>query len=265
MKVTIFTSNQPRHISLIDKFTQAGADVHAVLECNTIFPGFRPGFFQKSEIMQTYFSNVIAAEKKLFGSTEFVSPSVKVMSVAMGDLSSIDQSILVPALEADLYIVFGASFIKGWLIEYLTRQKAINIHMGISPYYRGSSCNFWALQHERPNYVGATIHRLSKGLDSGGMLYHAIPSFEGENPFEYSMKAVIAAQLSLVELATSGLLQSYDPIKQDRSVEISYTRNQDFNDNIAAQYLQVLDSPSQLKQKLASTEKPILTRPYFMS
>ena len=74
---------------------------------------------------------------------------------------------LQAALSSDIYIVFGASFIKGWLVDFLIKNKAINIHMGLSPYYRGSSCNFWAMYDNNPNYVGATIHYLSKGLDSG--------------------------------------------------------------------------------------------------
>ena len=54
------------------------------------------------------------------------------------------------------------------------KNKTLNIHMGISPYYRGTDCNFWALYDNNPHLVGATIHLLSKGLDSGAMLYHAL-------------------------------------------------------------------------------------------
>ena len=37
---------------------------------------------------------------------------------------------LFEALSSDLYIIFGSSFIKGWLIDYLIEKRAINIHMG---------------------------------------------------------------------------------------------------------------------------------------
>ena len=30
--------------------------------------------------------------------------------------------------------------------------------MGVSPYYRGCDCNFWALYDNNPHLVGATIH-----------------------------------------------------------------------------------------------------------
>ena len=48
--------------------------------------------------------------------------------------------------------------------------------MGISPYYRGSACNFWALYDKNPQFVGATIHYLSEGLDDGDILFHVLPS-----------------------------------------------------------------------------------------
>ena len=103
-----------------------------------------------------------------------------------------------PALKSDLFIVFGSSYLKGWLVNFLIDRKAINIHMGISPYYRGSSCNFWALYDNKPSYVGATIHTLSKGLDNGDIIFHCLPKFtDGIDSFEFSMKSVAAAQEEL--------------------------------------------------------------------
>ena len=51
------------------------------------------------------------------------------------------------------------------LINFLIKKKTINIHMGISPYYRGSDCNFWAMYDNNLHLVGGTVHLISKGLD----------------------------------------------------------------------------------------------------
>ena len=107
---------------------------------------------------------------------------------------------LYQALSSDLYIIFGSSFIKGWLIDYLIEKRAINIHMGLSPYYRGSSCNFWAMYDQNPEYVGATIHRLSKGLDSGDMFFHCLPNMKNtKNPFDFTMQSVKVAHEAIIE------------------------------------------------------------------
>ena len=107
------------------------------------------------------------SEVKIFDNIDFLPNNVYQLSIKNGDLNFLTKNQMSEALKSDIYIVFGASYIKGWLIEFLEKNNAFNIHMGLSPYYRGSSCNFWALYDNNPNYVGATIHMLSKGLDSG--------------------------------------------------------------------------------------------------
>ena len=47
-------------------------------------------------------------------------------------------NLLSDFLKSDVYVVFGSSYIKGELVDFLVKQKAINIHAGVSPYYRGT-------------------------------------------------------------------------------------------------------------------------------
>ena len=130
MKVTIFTSNQPRHIALVEKIASIADHVYVVQECNTIFPGQVKDFFDRSHIMQKYFSHVIEAENKYFGSPRFSNSNTSMISIKMGDLNLTTKSLLAPALDSDAYIIFGSSFIKGDLCDFLIQKKAINIHMG---------------------------------------------------------------------------------------------------------------------------------------
>ena len=116
--------------------------------------------------MQNYFSRVMDAEKKVFGMKTFLPENVKAYPIKMGDLNKIPFAALNEIKNSDVFVVFGSSYIKGDLIDFLVSRKAINIHMGVSPYYRGSSCNFWAAYEKRYDLIGSTIHLLSKGLDS---------------------------------------------------------------------------------------------------
>ena len=103
--------------------------------------------------------------------------------------------------------------------------------MGISPYYRGTDCNFWALYDNNPHLVGATIHMLSKGIDSGEMLYHAISNIK-KDPFEYTMSTVKAAFISIVKRIKNKTLLDIKPTTQNKKFEIRYSKAIDFNDNI---------------------------------
>ena len=238
MKVTIFTSNQTRHAYLVNSIAAISDETFVVQECNTIFPGQVEDFYKKSNVMQQYFEKVQNAQSKVFGISNLLNKNIRVLSMRLHDLKFVDNQQLSPVLKSDFYIVFGASYIKGWLVDFLVRKQAINIHMGVSPYYRGSSCNFWALKENNLGHVGATIHYLSKGLDSGNMLYHVLPKLVKEDSlFDFSMRAVKVAHDSLVKKIYDNDIKKINPVKQDKKLQISYTKNSDFTDEVAREFL----------------------------
>jgi hypothetical protein len=163
---------------------------------------------------------------------------------------------------SDHVVVFGASYIKPPLVDRLIERRAVNIHMGCSPWYRGSSTNFWAMYDRRPQYVGATIHLLGRGLDSGEILFHAFPRPAEVDPFVYGMRAVRAAHEGLAGLIASGEIARMAAVPQDRSVELKYTRNADFTDDVAAEYLSRLPSPAEMWRDLSAVDRSPFLRPF---
>ena len=148
----------------------------------------------------------------------------------------VDQSFLMFESEKQLDLIMD--HFTPWLIDFLVEKNAFNIHMGLSPYYRGTSCNFWALYDENPAYVGATIHMLSKGLDSGDMLFHCVPNLEkNDTPFDFTMRSVAVAFKGLVGAIEGEQIFSMSRIKQDKSQEIRYTKNSEFTDLIAKEFM----------------------------
>lgn len=264
MKITIFTGNQPRHISLIESMSKIAEKVYAIQECNTVFPGSVDDFYKKSEVMQKYFTKVIEAEKEVFGGIRFTSSNVTQLVLKSGDLNMVDLCLLKPSFESDLFIVFGSSYIKAPLIDILLEKGAINIHMGVSPYYRGSSCNFWALYDGNPELVGATIHKLGRGLDSGDILYHAFPPVKKVDGFTLGMLAVKSAHDSLVQYIKEGRLNMLRPVKQDRRLEIRYTRNRDFTDEVAEKHLNNLPNPNFIRDKCLGRDMKKFVNPYVL-
>ena len=263
MKITIFTSNKPRHISLINNLSRISDELFCVQECTTLFPGEIDDFFKQTSIMKFYFENVLSAERNIFGLPRFLANNVRSISIRRGDLNHLEKKVLMEALHSDIYIIFGASYIKGWLVDHLVTHDAINIHMGLSPYYRGSSCNFWALYDDNPHYVGATIHKLTKGLDDGPILYHCIPVFRGENVFDFTMKSVRVAHLSLIERIQNGRIFHLDKVSQSKGDQVRFTRNSDFTDSVAESFLARGLGASYLSKRLAETSYPELVAPYF--
>lgn len=262
MKIAVFTSNQPRHLALIKELSKIADEVYAVIEVNTVFPGQRADFYQKTEIMQAYFAQVIASEQNIFGNISFLPLNVFPLIIKSGDLNDLSPAILAPVLGADRFVVFGASYIKGYLIDELVARGAYNIHMGISPYYRGSSCNFWASYDKNYALVGATIHMLSKGLDSGPMLFHALPT-PTKHAFDLGMQAVKSAHTALVQRIADGSIDTFKPVLQDKSKEIRYTKNADFTDSVAAEYLANPPSAKAIADSIANQNSDFFINPFY--
>ena len=135
--------------------------------------------------------------------------------------------------------------------------------MGISRYYRGNSCNFGATYDGHLELVGATIHLLSKGLDSGDMLYHALPKAQEIDPFVLGMQAVKVGQKSLIERVKDNSIFKYTSMPQDKNKEYRYTKNVDFTDEVAKEYLNKLLIPAQLKEKMEQRDLNLLKDPFI--
>ena len=238
MKITLFTSNKNRHNYLINLLSTISDELFVIQECDTIFPGVIPGRYQASPIMKKYFENVNNVEFKLFGNSYVnnLKKNIKILPMLSGDLNKCPIDLLSDFLKSDIYVAFGSSYIKGELIDFLVKQRAINIHAGVSPYYRGRDCNFWALFNNNPHLVGATIHMLSKGLDSGPILYHALSEIK-EDPFIYTMSVVKSAFHSITQKIKNKSIFEHAPEIQDKSKEIKYSKKNQFNDEVIKKFL----------------------------
>ncbi len=70
----------------------------------------------------------------------------------------------------DLIIAYGCSIIRDPLLEAF-EGRFLNVHLGLSPYYRGSGTNYWPLVNAAPEYVGATIMYIDAGIDTGEIIH----------------------------------------------------------------------------------------------
>lgn len=96
-------------------------------------------------------------------------------------------------LSPDVVLVFGTGLLRAPIVEQFS-GRIINLHLGLSPYYRGAGTNFWPLVNREPEFVGATVHYLDLGIDTGPMLAHARPDIaHDDGPHDVGNKAIVAA------------------------------------------------------------------------
>ena len=262
MKILLFTNNSARHISFAERLSEEFDEVFVVQETNTLFPGKVDDFFRKSETMQRYFVRVLQAEEKIFGRPRFLPANLHTLALRYDDVSLMPPELLGEAAEADAVVVFGASYIKNAMVEILIQKRAVNVHMGLAPWYRGHSCNFWAVRDGRPDMVGATVHRITRGLDSGSIVRHAMPKPDDLDPFVYTMRSVAVAHEAIVDDLLSGQLTGFEPVPQDKSLQLRYSRGKDFTDEVAAEFLDNEPAPHLLREGAEQRDLSLFLRPF---
>lgn len=76
---------------------------------------------------------------------------------------------LLIQLQPDIIVVNGTRIISKKILN-CTTATFINMHVGITPTYRGSHGGYWALYNNDAKNFGTTIHLVDAGVDTGGIL-----------------------------------------------------------------------------------------------
>ena len=192
---------------------------------------------RKSDLAKYYFKNVKLAEKKVFGNFNSNRKNIVKYNFEYKKVNSetlFENNIFK---SSDLYLVFGSSIIKGRLLSYLLKKKAMNLHMGLLPFYRGTDCNFWAIYDNNFNKVGASLIRLSKKIDDGKLVKSFKPK-KKVNKYLFSMSACKNSIDKLPEFLIRN--KSKFPSKNlDKKKLIRFSCYKDFNDIVLKKFLKL--------------------------
>ena len=82
---------------------------------------------------------------------------------------------ITSSYDYDYVICYGAPIIKDESIM-MPDTKSINLHFGLSRFYRGSDTNIYALAKNRLNEIGLTAHKIIRKIDGGKVLFEIIPT-----------------------------------------------------------------------------------------
>ena len=219
MKVVIFTSNSIRHKFFANKLSKY--ETLIVSECKkSIYEGIiGEHFILRDETEQEYFKDRV-----------FNAPTVPLVYGEVNKSYSI-----IKDFNPDIGLVFGSGIIREPLISLI--PKFINLHLGLSPYYRGSGTNFFPFINEELEYIGATLHHIDSGIDTGDIIAHFRPKIElGDNVHTLGCKTIKNA----VEVLEGLFDKPLNRVKQWK-VKEKYYKNSDFNETILKEYLKKLN------------------------
>lgn len=110
-------------------------------------------------------------------------------------------------LEPDVIAVCGASILKTELLSIPT-HGVLNLHGGLSQFYRGLFTTDWAIHNGGPEYVGATVHFVSEGVDDGDVVYQGRPDIAADDNPNSLYEKVVRLGVKMMIRAITDIEQS---------------------------------------------------------
>lgn len=193
MRIMWIGGSHPRHLFYINKIAD-DYEVHGALiqKRSGMMP--KPPIHLKQrerQLWQKHFEERYQAESKYFGFQ--MSPDTEVLEVEPHELESKQAVEFVEKIAPDLVLIFGCGMIRGELAKILPK-RSINLHLGISPRYRGAATLFWPFYFLEPQWAGCTFHKIVYEPDAGDILHQCTPHLErGDGIHDVACKAVIHA------------------------------------------------------------------------
>lgn len=229
-EVVILTGNELRH-RFFRKAVGLSESVRVLrsycegLEDTTLDRVRREG----SEIQVNHLLRRARVEHDFFGAfDEFVPDESSPEVIPRGDINGEEYYEEILELDPDLLVAYGCSIIQDPLLsEY--QGRFLNVHLGLSPYYRGTGTNFWPLVNGEPEYVGATFMHIDEGVDTGEVI-HQIRAriYSGDGPHQIGNRLIADMTRAYVEL-----IREFDELEEveqpPEPEETRYYRKDDYS------------------------------------
>ncbi len=255
MKIVIFTSNAIRHKFVANSISETVDDCLVIVESK---PHDSIEFESNANptLIQSHFYERYKTESEFFKGNDFFRGKTIPIMYPEANLSYVKD--VIQKFQPDVIVVFGSSILKNDMINLVPSGKIVNMHLGLSPYYRGSGTNFWPFVNDELEYVGATILHIDPGVDTGDIITHVQPNFEvNDNVHTIGCKVIKKGTKALIQILDS--LKKGNKLIRVKQWKISnekYYRMKDFDEESLKIYKKNLED-NIVEKYLNSSKKKI--------
>ena len=140
----------------------------------------------------------------------------KVLYVTSETLNSDKVVKFIEKENPSLVFTFGVGLLKKPVLDALKNCKKINLHFGLTPYYRSSDTLLWPLYMQNPGHIGITLHEIDERVDQGPIYHQQKTEFTKDDSIhDIFCKTIIQAVkpvLKLIDLLLKDTpLKTYTP------------------------------------------------------
>ncbi len=234
IKIVIISANEIRHRFFRKKLSNfKNLDVKLCLAEKNQSRQFYKIYKSKeyTSLEKNHFKKREISERKYFN--KFLKKTSEVSNLKIIDRGEFNynKNIIneINKIKPNFIVSFGCSLIKGPLLKRY-KKKFLNIHLGLSPYYKGSATNFWPFINDELQFVGVSFLGIDDGIDTGPIIHQIRPDFKlDDNIHDVGNKLII----KMTEL-TSQIIENYKNLRQYKQKKIKKEKifsKKDFNQN----------------------------------
>ncbi len=224
MKIALFTGTAYRHLFYANTIAEAADVVLHVktIRSNVLTDEIPDSEFNQSDrqLLKAHSDLRLAKEKEYFLPKADETLHIPVsFEVSMKDLNSVRVIEAIVAAKPDVVLVYGTGLLKEALLAVMPKWL-INLHAGLSPYYRGAATLYWPIYFMQPQSVGFTLHLIDKDIDHGAILHQNRPDIKADDSIhDLGCRTIVVAAndvLKLLPLIEKDEIQSRAPTTEGR-------------------------------------------------
>lgn len=219
-KALVLTSNKRRHMYLTHQVAKNFDLVGIISEPKKDYYNNQAN---ESGLVAKHLERLQETEAGYFNVDEFASVELKLINRNnLNEDETVDWAI---KRKPDVIFLFGTGILKDrWLNTF--EGKIVNLHLGYSPFYRGSATLFWPFYNGDVSRLGTTIHIAAKKVDAGGILKNIVLNKVDECGNYYHMtNKLIKKSLEHFPIVVEKYLDGeINPLEQDLSMGRVYKR-----------------------------------------
>lgn len=198
MKLILFSGDHPRHLFVNRDISRYFDETLVIVMRREHLIPEAPSYLQQTDkkLFERHFNNRYEVEKRFYGNLK-VDDVFKdnILHIVDSECMNSERiSEIVSAFNADFCFIFGVDMIHDPILSVLPKNK-VNLHLGLSPWYKGSATLFWPFYHLSPQFCGITFHQITKEADAGEIIHQSVPELDyGDTIHIVGAKCVLKAR-----------------------------------------------------------------------
>lgn len=225
MRAAVLTSTAPRHSFFLQTMANNFEVVVAMQEPKK---KYYDTVQRESAAVREHFSRLKESEELEF-MPHLQNPRPRIVSVETLN----EESCIAKVQEAnvDVILLFGTVILDiAWLRAF--PGKIINLHLGLSPYYRGAATLLWPFANGEIECLGTTIHLAVERVDAGAILRRVKPDLRiGDSYYGATIRLIRHSIQIMPEVVIDYLNGRIRPSPQKLDEGRAYRMN-DFNEEV---------------------------------